>query len=504
MKAIILKLIQNKHVLFSIALSIILILPFYNYIDSGAYIAEPNDKPYYLSVAEELDETGRLQDGTVQPHESVRSTQNGLIFAYTLFRQFTTDTELISLLASTTAFILFVLSLYVIFKIARYVGLSELESYLCVLFVSLNGIYFHTSIKGLTESFFYPAAMLWVYYHIKCISDTESPRLTTWLIFGIISYFLMQFRVQALLLFFSSSLYFLFRKEWKKSFKVSFIYGFSLAIVLSISYILSDNILGPGEVGHLGNINNSRTNVGANLIAFIQAYVTNRFIWTSLKGILLFNISLKGILFISISLITLGAVIFRGFRNLVKNNINNETFLFLCVIISIIALFLFKQSPLKIRYIYYTFPLYIILLFKFLKVARTNTIQGTIVICIFLIFTNFSFIYFKKHFFEHYAGKDKITNNVESYYTIKHLYQTYKPNNIYLFKETMVGRRIIHAATGHPVQSAHDKTKFVDDSFLVIDQKNMNKNNIIPSIDSYSKIGEYNYFRNGYTIYYIH
>ena len=495
MNAIVRKLIQNKHVLISGVLSIILILPFYNYIDSGAYIAETNDKPYYLSVAEELDETGRLQDGTVQPHESVRSTQNGLIFVYTLFRQFTTDNELITLLTSITAFILLALSLYVIFKIARYVGLSELESYLCVLFVSLNGIYFHTSIKGLTESFFYPAAMLWVYYHIKCISDTESPRLTTWLIFGIISYFLMQFRVQALLLFFSSWLYFLLRKEWNKSLKASFIYGFSLAVVLSLSYIFSDNILGPGEVGHLGNISKSKPNFGDNLILFIQYYVTNYAApYTSLKGILL----------ISISFTTLGVVVFRGFKNLVKTNINNDTFLFLCVIISIIALFLFKQSPLKIRYIYYTSPLYIILLFKFLKVARINIIRRTIVICIFLIFTTLSYVYYKKHFFEHYAGKDRITNNVESYYTIKHLYQTYKPNNVYMLKAHDNSRRIIYAATGQPVVSAHGKKEFADDSFLIIDQKYMNKNNIIPSIDSYSKVGEYYYFWNGYTIYYIH
>ena len=64
-------------------------------------------------------------------------------------------------------------------------------------------------------------------------------------------------------------------------------------------------------------------------------------------------------------------------------------------------------------------------------------------------------------------------------------------------------RRIIYAATGHPIITANDKNKFADNSFLIVDQEHMNKINTISSIDSYLKVGEYNYGID-YYIFYIY
>ena len=468
-------------------------LSFFNYWQSQEYLAPNNDKAYYLSVAEGLDKTGKLEDRTLHPHETVRSTQNGTIFVYTLFRQFTTNNETLALLGSLSGFLLLVMSIIVAYKLAISLGFSELIAHLIVFMIVFNASYVNFSYMGMTESFFYPLSLFWAYYHLKFIDISKSPNRYTWAAFILLSYLLIQFRVQGLLLFAASFLLFSLKGNWKRVLQVSTIYVVTLVFMLGLFYSLSGSVLGPGETGHLSNITKARSNWIIELIEFIQIYTTNLVSpYDTIKGLFLIFVSLPIFAFVFVG----------GIGRMLNKNIESHVLLYLIFAISITALWLFKPG-MSLRYVYYTYPFFIILFFKYVLSIDSKTVRYSFLGLFLLAIINLGYIFYIKQIEKEYMGKQMIAERVNQHYVLKNLYSKYEPNLIYMSDKYGYHRRLVYTPTSQPVETRQDTNQIVPYSFVIGDTSYLSKISSSSKIDSTRKIGQFIYDGTQHKVYLI-
>lgn len=474
---------RYSYLAFRVIIIIILALSFYNYWQLQEYLAPNNDKAYYLAVAEGLDETGRLEDRIVHPYEAVLSTQNGTVFIYTLFRQFTNNNDYITLLASLTGFLMLAISLIIAYRMALYLGLSEFMAHFLVFMMVFNASYLHFSFMGMTESFFYPLSLIWTFYHIKFLDTTQSPKLITWVIFIVLSYLLIQFRTQGLLLFAASFLFFLLKGNWRRVFQVSIIYIVTLISMLSLFYYLSGSFLGPGETGHLSNITQDRSNFIVKIIGFVQMYITNLTAsYDTIRGSFLMLVSLPGF-----ALVFLG-----GIRRIFDKNLDNYTLLYLIFAISVTALWLFKPG-MALRYVYYTYPIFILLFLRYLVSINSKITRYLLYGLLLLTILNLGYIFYNKQIVKEYQGKQMIADRVHQHKILKKLYKTYQPATFYMSEEHGYHRRLVYTPTAQPVETRQDTGQIVSNSFVIGDEQYLLKFMSSSHIDSSRMIGQFIY-----------
>jgi len=220
---------KNKKIIIPILLLIASLISIYSlyyfwiykvyFIGSDAY--------YYWSIADSVAKNGRFMDTTVMPHELTKTTQLGIVFIHLVLSKFGVIGESRFIFIMFLNYFLHLSTIYPINQIAKKIGLTDLlpRIFLIAAFVGAWHIY-DTQLKLNNEGFFNSLSVWFIYLlvilhqdiaHLKISSYFSIKNKFFWVIIiaGLLSYILILFRLQMLLIHCSAIFTVALLKNWR-------------------------------------------------------------------------------------------------------------------------------------------------------------------------------------------------------------------------------------------------------------------------------------------------
>ena len=243
---------QNKNIIISLLLLIASLISIYSlyyfwiykvyFIGSDAY--------YYWSIADSGAKNGRFLDTTVIPHELIRTTQLGIVFIHLILSKFGVTGESRFIFIMFLNYFLHLSTIYPINQIAKKVGLTDLlpRIFLIAAFIGAWHIY-DTQLKLNNDGFFNSLSVWFTYLLVIIHQDIADLKISSylstknkffWVIImaGLLSYILILFRLQMLLIHCSAIFAATFLKKWRAlRWNIAFLFISCIALINLLSNV---------------------------------------------------------------------------------------------------------------------------------------------------------------------------------------------------------------------------------------------------------------------------
>lgn len=230
------------------------------FIDNKIYFIG-SDAYYYWSVADSIAKTGRYLDTTIIPYEPIRTTQIGIIFFHQLFGNMGINGELRFVVIAYFYYLLHLSAIYPINQIAKKIGLSDLLPRALIIAAYLGAWHiYETQLKLNNEGFFNSLSIWFIYLLVILYQDIADLKIASYfsiknknfwiiIIIGLLSYILILFRLQILLIHFSAIFTAIFLKKWKVlRWNISFLFISCISLVSYLNHVENTRIYSTVEM----------------------------------------------------------------------------------------------------------------------------------------------------------------------------------------------------------------------------------------------------------------
>jgi len=230
------------------------------FIDNKIYFIG-SDAYYYWSVADSIAKTGRYLDTTIIPYEPIRTTQIGIIFFHQLFGNMGINGESRFVVIAYFYYLLHLSAIYPINQIAKKIGLSDLLPRVLIIAAYLGAWHiYETQLKLDNEGFFNSLSIWFIYLLVLLYQDIADLKIASYfsvknknswiiIIIGLLSYILILFRLQILLIHFSAIFTAIVLKKWKVlRWNISFLFISCISLVSYLNHVENTRIYSTVEM----------------------------------------------------------------------------------------------------------------------------------------------------------------------------------------------------------------------------------------------------------------
>ena len=238
---------KHKYRFIIITASIVSLYSFYFFLSNKVYLIG-SDQYYYMSIADSIIESGKMENITSIPNKSIKSPQNGIALVYVLLSLlgFThRDSQLIIVYLN---YLIYLSGIYPLLKIAKYFGLRNKLPLVSLLAVYLGTWHiYRINLLAINDGIFNLLILWLVYLFIELFntnmslkfSSISSSELQTILGVTILTILSIQFRVNTALVLGLAIISGLVVKNYRATMISFFITVLMLLAFLSIFYYLA-------------------------------------------------------------------------------------------------------------------------------------------------------------------------------------------------------------------------------------------------------------------------
>lgn len=432
---------KNVALLFLLLASIVFLIRGYYVFELQTYKAHLiDDAAYYYNVAWELKNNGSLKHSIVEPATDPLNSHIGIIFVYYMLLNFTEDPIRIFQFLTFLSFLVFIASMYVLFKIGRELKYEFVLISAVILFLTIGPHYFrYVTYGGKTEAYFYFLVLLWVLLFFKWVKQDHILLLVGLFIGSVLLY---AFRLQALILFAAAFGVLILNKNYIKSGIIAIFSIASVYFVLFLNRVFGGVQLGKGELGHASNT----LTLSWERIWFHISHLPDLF----------FNVDDQSIFVILIfSILTVIMILF-FFWCLIHDKSTEHHFIALVTFGSLIALFLFRTelSTVTYRYIYYVIPLFALQLGSYVFKSDSKIVFKSVFgVYLFLLLYSIQFFPNDPHTNSRISDNrvEQILYMGQMHNLIQHLTSNYQPEIIYTDFDNQAFHRMHFVSSRTPI-----------------------------------------------------
>lgn len=340
--------------------------------------------------------------------------------------------------------------------------LDKVYFFIYTILVSISSSYFFHSLDGLTEAYFYPLTVWWVYF-VFIFYRYDKLSINWHIVFFCLTFLFLLTRVQSFLVIGATGLAIILTGHYKIIFRL-LPAGISAIVVFILANIFLSNGLQTGaEAGH-----------AANVISFGFERLINL---TGTLSSFLFTVGATGykrtlLIIFSCGFWILWTVMAYLFFRKQQEHQFIVIVLFTVFLISLLAGLLFRETIL-LRYVLYSLPFFVILsIYMFTKTEHQYIKYGFLIYA--LTVTSLNVVSFYRDYISKDTYGQELTQNLIDLHNILQThYDIYKPEYLYTYNVISL-RRYAYFSTGlssRDIDQQHKNNSFViaettDDIYL--------------------------------------
>lgn len=449
--------LNNKYILTATLLLFLCftIVHLYTYLSNELFLITSNDRYYYLALAASFNKYDLFINIIHYPYKEALNYQLGTPLIYYLLLTIFDNNSNILTSSTIISTILFISTLYPIFKLVKLSGIPLVFIPVILLPYIFFQEYFEYIVNGITEGYFYPIVIWWLYFAIKWRSNSNY----FWTSILLIASFLaISIRVQSLLIFFSFIITLFICNDFKKC------TIFSIAIIsITIFYYLTSSFLifefensssKPVELKVLQNVFDLSFSNIKSLTPIFHLFFFNLGAAGPLSEIL------KWIISHPFWIIIIGYPVYIYFLPKTEPPPVVIIFSVITIAITLIAFFAAGGYKVNLRYIYYILPFVLFVLSWIIYLTYNNNykILNAYLIIGFATLVLFNFrIFYMYNINQSYEGFENRKAAVDRYYEQSDLFENYLPEKTFTKRNPVRHSRYFYFLTG---QTSYQLSEF--------------------------------------------